>query len=77
MRHVRPAQGKRASQASASPRGRRNGARPLQIEYEEALYHLTGRGNERHRIFTEEDDYTRFLELLEESLEHYAKYLRA
>ena len=37
-------------------------ARPLRIEYEGALYHLTGRGNERKRIFTGEDGHTRFLE---------------
>ena len=37
-------------------------ARPLRIEYEGALYHLTGRGNERQRIFSGEDDHTRFRE---------------
>ena len=52
-------------------------ARPLRIEYEGALYHLTGRGNERQRIFTSEDDHTRFLELLKESLERYAVQLHA
>jgi putative transposase len=52
-------------------------ARPLRIEYEGALYHLTGRGNERQRIFTGEHDRARFLELVEESLERYAVQLHA
>jgi len=52
-------------------------ARPLRIEYEGALYHLTGRGNERQRIFAERDDYTSFLELVQESLERYAVHLHA
>src|SRR5438132_11567831 len=52
-------------------------ARPLRIEYEGALYHLTGRGNERQRIFSGEDDHARFLELVAESLERYAVQLHA
>src|SRR5437016_2360581 len=52
-------------------------ARPLRIEYEGALYHLTGRGNERQRIFTRDYDRTRFLELVAESLERYAVQLHA
>jgi len=40
----------------------RSDSRPLQTEYEGALYHVIGRGNERKRIFAGEDDHTRFLE---------------
>ena len=40
----------------------RSDSPPLQTEYEGALYHIIGRGNERKRIFTGEDDHTRFLE---------------
>lgn len=52
-------------------------ARPLRIEFAGALYHLTGRGNERQRIFTEEGDCERFLALLEESLRRYSVELHA
>ncbi len=52
-------------------------ARPLRIEYEGALYHLTSRGNRRERIFEDEADSRRFLELLEESLPRYAVLLHA
>jgi hypothetical protein len=31
-------------------------ARPLRIEYEGALYHLTGRGNRREAVFADEED---------------------
>jgi hypothetical protein len=37
---------------------------------------LTGRGNERKRIFTGGDDHTHFLELVQESFERYAVHLR-
>ena len=40
----------------------RSDSPPLQTEYEGALYHIIGRGNERKRIFTGEDDHTRFRE---------------
>ena len=39
-------------------------ARPLRLEFEGALYHLTGRGNRRERIFGDEKDYARFLGLV-------------
>lgn len=35
-------------------------ARPLRIEYEGALYHVTARGNERKEIFHTKKDYERF-----------------
>lgn len=46
-------------------------ARPLRIEYEGALYHITARGNERNPIYREEGDYHRFLELLSELPQRY------
>ena len=52
-------------------------ARPLRIEYEGALYHLTGRGNRREAIFADEKDCVRFLSLLEESLGRYRVRLHA
>jgi REP element-mobilizing transposase RayT len=40
-------------------------ARPLRIEYDGALYHLTSRGNERKAIFRGDDDRLSFLDTLE------------
>jgi len=39
-------------------------ARPLRLEYEGALYHVTSRGNDRERIFFTDTDREAFLELL-------------
>ncbi len=36
-------------------------ARPLRIEYENACYHITARGNERKNIYTDRKDYEKFL----------------
>lgn len=52
-------------------------ARPLRIEYEGALYHLTGRGNRREAVFADEEDCERFLSLLAESLRRYQVVLHA
>src|SRR6266446_6151764 len=46
-------------------------ARPLRVEFEGALYHLTGRGNVRQRIFADEKDCAKFVQLLVESLQRY------
>ena len=39
-------------------------ARPLRIEYDGALYHVTARGNERKAIFKNDSDRTLFLDTL-------------
>ncbi len=52
-------------------------ARPLRVEFEGALYHLTGRGNARQRIFSDDKDCARFVELLGQSLERYDVALQA
>jgi REP element-mobilizing transposase RayT len=39
-------------------------SRPLRIEYNGALYHITARGNERDPIYREEGDYQKFLHIL-------------
>jgi|SRR5450759_356080 len=39
-------------------------ARPLRLEYEDAVYHVTSRGNERSPIFRDDRDRERFLEIL-------------
>ena len=40
-------------------------ARPLRIEYEGAVYHLTARGNARAKIFLDDEDRTLFLKTIE------------
>jgi len=39
-------------------------ARPLRLEYEGAVYHVTSRGNDRAAIFRDDRDRARFLEIL-------------
>ncbi|UJS17512.1 MAG: transposase [Candidatus Jettenia sp.] len=46
-------------------------ARPLRIQYEDALYHVTCRGNERKAIFKDDHDKNVFLELLHDGLKTY------
>jgi REP element-mobilizing transposase RayT len=46
-------------------------ARPLRIQYPGAYYHVTCRGNERKKIFLDDQDYQDFLEKLSLSLEIY------
>jgi hypothetical protein len=46
-------------------------ARPLRIEFEDALYHLCARANARQAVFHDESDRARFLELLSESAQRF------
>ena len=46
-------------------------ARPLRIEYEGAVYHITSRGNARQDIFLGSDDRTTFLKILGDVVERY------
>jgi putative transposase len=46
-------------------------ARPLRIEYPNAFYHITSRGNERRAIFTSKGDYERLLGYFESATERY------
>ena len=39
-------------------------ARPLRLEFADALYHLTARGNARADIFIDDEDRLLFLDLL-------------
>jgi putative transposase len=45
--------------------------RPLRIEYPNAFYHITSRGNEQRAIFKSEGDYERFLSYFESATEKY------
>ena len=41
-------------------------ARPLRIEYEGAVYHITSRGNAFQDIFLDDEDRLNFLKVLED-----------
>ena len=51
-------------------------ARPLRIEFEDAIYHLCARGNERQKVFRDDRDRVQFLELLERSCGRYERCRR-
>jgi len=46
-------------------------SRPLRIQYENAYYHVTCRGNARQKIFGRDDDRSVFLDLLNRSRQIY------
>ncbi len=46
-------------------------ARPLRIEYEGALYHVTSRGNARGKIFLTDSDRVEFLDVLAEAVSRF------
>ena len=46
--------------------------RPLRIQYEDALYHVTCRGNDRGNVFFTDTDRVAFLELLGEAAERFS-----
>ena len=51
--------------------------RPLRIEFNGALYHITSRGNTRQAIFLNEEDFTDFLEILNSVVKRYNFLLHA
>jgi putative transposase len=52
-------------------------ARPLRIQYPDAVYHVTRRGNEKRNIRRDDTDRSRFLELLNQSLNIYTVKLHS
>jgi len=52
-------------------------ARQLRIEFEGAFYHITSRGNLRERVFFEDKDRERFLEILKRGKDRYGCPLHA
>jgi len=52
-------------------------ARPLRVEYEGALYHVTSRGNEKKDIFSSPEDYEQFKSYLYEAREKFGYKLHA
>lgn len=52
-------------------------ARPLRIEFEGALYHVTSRGNEKGIVYTDDRDRVKFLSLIKKGYRRYGYFLRA
>ncbi len=52
-------------------------ARALRLQFEDAIYHLCARGNRRGRIFADDKDRLRFMQLLGRSLERFEVELHA
>jgi len=52
-------------------------ARPLRIEYEGAVYHVTARGNERGKIFFTKKDYAKFKEYVAGAKDKFGFFLHA
>lgn len=52
-------------------------ARPLRIEYPDAVYHVYSRGNERKEIFREGGDYELFLSILRDTAERFDLIIHA
>ena len=50
-------------------------ARPIRVEFEGGVYHVTARGNERKPIYR--DDRERFLDTLEETVKRFGFVIRA
>jgi len=52
-------------------------ARPLRVEFSNAVYHVTARGNDRGKIYSDEKDYRKHLEIIEKNVERYGVRLYA
>ncbi|GJQ60066.1 MAG: hypothetical protein D8M57_17445 [Candidatus Scalindua sp. AMX11] len=52
-------------------------ARPLRIEYPGAWYHVMNRGANRNRIFSNDDDYELFINVLKEACSLFNVYISA
>jgi len=46
-------------------------ARPLRIEFADAVYHVTSRGNGRQKIFLDDQDNHKFLEHFGKTVERF------
>lgn len=52
-------------------------ARPVRVEFENAVYHVTARGNERKDVYRDVADRQRFLETLEEAVGRFGVVVHA
>jgi len=46
-------------------------ARPIRVQFEDALYHVSARGNERRPIYRDDEDRGRFLKRVGEACERF------
>ena len=46
-------------------------ARPIRVEYADAVYHVTARGNERKSIYRDDADRERYITILEQTTERF------
>ena len=52
-------------------------ARPIRIEVEGGLYHVTSRGNARQNIYSDREDYQIFLQILSDVVDRYGWIIHA
>jgi len=52
-------------------------ARPIRVEFEGAVYHVTARGNERKLIYRTDEDRAKFLETLEKAIQEHGLRVHA
>ena len=52
-------------------------SRPIRVEFEDAAYHLTARGNEQRAIYRDDQDRCRFLETVGEACERFGLVIHA
>ena len=52
-------------------------ARPVRVEFADAVYHVTARGNERKAIYRDDADRQRFLETVEQAVERFGVVVHA
>ena len=52
-------------------------ARPIRVEYPDAVYHVTARGNQGKAIYRDDHDRERFLETLAEMAERFSVVIHA
>ena len=52
-------------------------ARPIRVEFPDAVYHVTARGNERQPIVREDPDRERFLETLQQMVQRFGVAIHA
>ncbi len=52
-------------------------ARPIRVEYANAVYHVTARGNERQAICRDDADRQRFRDTIEETVERFGLAIHA
>ena len=52
-------------------------ARPLRVEFADAVYHVMARGNEGRSVFRDDEDRRRFLDTLAEMVERFGVGLHA